>query len=411
MTIYLDNASTSWPKPPQVLEEMTRFLAEDAANPGRGAHRMALASEKMINDCRLKIARFFNAESPERIIFGLNASDALNTAIHGSVYAATAHLQNNSKPHIITTHIEHNSIRRPINTLEEAGWVDVTRIETEPDGRINPQTMADAVRKNTILIAFTHASNVLGDIQPIGEIVQAVRQKSSEVLVLSDASQTAGVVPIDAQKLGVDLLAAPGHKGMLGPTGTGVLYISPRAYDPDSSEPQRMTAFRSGGTGGDSTTATQPRDLPVYFEAGTPNTVGIAGLSAGVDYVMERGIEKIGQHEMQLIDRITDELAKLADSDSAPLTLHGTGHNNPHVGLISITVKGYSPGELATILDSSFKIAVRPGLHCAPGAHQAIGTFPDGTLRVSTGPFTKEEEVAAVCEAMRSIVSSRVTMQ
>lgn len=397
--IYLDNASTSWPKAPEVAATMSEYLNSAAANPGRGAHAMALASEKMIGDTRALIARFLNAESPERIIFGMNASDALNTAIHGVVNAA--HRQSAGKPpHVITTNLEHNSIRRPLNSLSEQGIIELTRIEAGPDGLLNPTDFAAAVRPNTVLVAFTHASNVLGTVQPLEQIVDAVRTRSKgAALTLADASQTVGVVPLDVQALGIDLLAAPGHKGLLGPTGTGILYVSPRAYDPSRHDGSaRIVNYKSGGTGIDSATPTQPTDLPVYLEVGTPNTVGIAGLAAGVKYIIEHGVENIWTHERELVHLLAAALMR-----DGRITLHGWSSSDTkarRVGLLSITVPGVDPGEASAWLDATYGMAVRPGLHCAPGAHQAVGTFPQGTIRISPGPFTTADEITLAATAL-----------
>ncbi|MBL1216554.1 MAG: aminotransferase class V-fold PLP-dependent enzyme [Planctomycetes bacterium] len=406
--IYLDNASTSWPKAPNVASTMADYLNTEAANPGRGAHAMALASEKMIGDARALIANLLNAEAPERIVFGLNASDALNTAIFGVVDAASR--DSDTRPHVVSTYLEHNSIRRPLNSLEQRGIIELTRVEADANGLLCPDAIASAVKPNTVLVAFTHASNVLGAVQPLPEIVKAVRQTPAgeSALVLTDSSQTVGAVPIDVQECGVDLLAAPGHKGLLGPTGTGLLYVSPRAYDPDRTDdgrPIRMVNFKSGGTGTDSATPTQPVELPVYFEAGTPNTVGIAGLAAGVRYVVEHGVEQIWDHEQRLVRQLAD----LLSSDSR-ITLHGcSSHNDsniPRVGLLSITVAGVDPGEASAWLDATYGVAVRPGLHCAPGAHESTGTFPAGTIRISPGPFTTEQEIEIAARAVREMADS-----
>lgn len=409
MTNYLDNASTSWPKPPCVIEAMQHYINNHAANPGRGAHKMALASEKIITDCRNKITQLINADALQRVIFTLNASDALNTAIHGVIKACEQNCTQ-TIPHVVTTTLEHNSIRRPLNILEQEKRITLTFIDPEPDGLLNPQTFVNAINDKTVLVAFTHASNVLGTIQPLSEIAYAVKMKNQKILTLVDASQTLGVIPVDVQKSQIDLLAAPGHKGLLGPTGTGFLYISPRAYDPGNTDSEQcMKTYRAGGTGGDSITPTQPTDLPVYFEAGTPNTVGIAGLSAGLDYIRDRSLTDIHQHENELVNRFINRFSEQSKNKNANVRLFGTDQKLDRVGLVSILIKGYEPTAISAILDSEYDIAIRPGLHCAPGAHKLIGTFPDGTVRISPGPFSTVAEIDAACDAIEQIVANSLS--
>ena len=282
--IYLDNAATSFPKPESVYAALDRFARHSLANPGRAGHKMALASERLLDDGRHRLNRFFNGRSPDRWIFTLNCTDALNMAFKGVL---------NEGDHVVTTDLEHNSVSRPLTAMAEAGRISLTRVPADASGTIDPAAVAAAFTPRTRLVAVTHASNVLGTVQPVAEIGKLVRGR--DALFLVDAAQTAGVVPIDVQASCIDLLAFPGHKSLLGPTGTGALYVGPRA---------QLRPWREGGTGGDSSTPTQPAEYPYFLEGGTPNVLGIAGLVAGLDFVEERGLEAIRRHELDLCDRL-----------------------------------------------------------------------------------------------------------
>src|SRR5215472_12528147 len=271
--IYLDNAATSFPKPEAVYQALDRFARQDLANPGRAGHKMALAAERALDDTRHLLNQFFHGEGPDRFIFTLNCTDGLNMGFKGVLTEGD---------HVITTDLEHNSVSRPLRAMELAGRITLTRIKADSGGTINPDDFRKAITPHTRLIALTHASNVLGTVQPIAEVGRIAREQ--DLLFLVDAAQTAGVVPIDVQSSSIDLLAFPGHKSLLGPTGTGALYAGPRA---------RLRAWREGGTGGDSSSETQPREFPYYLEGGTPNVLGIAGLAAGVLYVQEQGLEDV----------------------------------------------------------------------------------------------------------------------
>src|SRR5262245_27068001 len=263
--IYLDNAATSYPKPEEVYRAMDHFARHDLANPGRAGHKMALAAERALDDCRHRLNQFFHGETPERFIFTLNCTDALNMAFKGVLADGD---------HVITTDLEHNSVSRPLRAMELAGRIKLTRVPSDGLGTVDPDAIRQAITPKTRLIAQTHASNVLGTVQPIADIGRIAR--GHEVFFVVHAAQSAGVLPIDVQELHIDLLAFPGHKSLLGPTGTGVLYVGSRV---------KVGAWREGGTGGDSSSETQPRELPYYLEGGTPNVLGVAGLSAGLQYV------------------------------------------------------------------------------------------------------------------------------
>src|SRR5688572_16370093 len=282
--IYLDNAATSFPKPEAVYQALDAFARSSLANPGRAGHKMALAAERALDDGRHLLNQFFHGEAPERFIFTLNCTDALNMAFKGVLKEGD---------HVITTDLEHNSVSRPLRAMELAGKITLTRIKADGGGTVDPEAIRKAIGPKTRLIAQSHASNVLGTVQPITEIGRIARER--DLLFLVDAAQTAGVIPIDVQAMSIDLLALPGHKSLLGPTGTGALYAGPRA---------RLKPWREGGTGGDSASETQPTEFPYYLEGGTPNVLGVAGLTAGVQYVEERGLAAIHAHEVGLVERL-----------------------------------------------------------------------------------------------------------
>ena len=384
--IYLDNAATSFPKPPCVGEAMAKFLAEDAANPGRAGHRMAVAAERMIDQVRLALVRMFDAPDPARLIFTLNCTDALNVAIKGVMREGD---------HVVTTTLEHNSVSRPLRAMADAGVVRVTKVSPDGEGFVDPSAVKRAIEPDTRLVVMTHCSNVLGTIQPAAEVGAICRE--ADVLFLLDAAQTAGIVPISVGEMNVDLLAFPGHKSLLGPPGTGGLYVGERAYDGRAGT---LRAWREGGTGGDSANVVQPAELPHYLEAGTHNTVGVRGLGAAVGFLREQaeaGVDLLAA-ERAHVARVIDALA-----DDDRFTIHGSRDPDRHVGTLSVSVTGCDPAEVGGILDESFDIAVRPGLHCAPFCHREIGTFPDGTVRISPGPFTTDGDIEALLQALREI--------
>ncbi len=394
--IYLDNAATSFPKAPGVAEATARFITEAAANPGRAGHRMAVAAEQRLDDLRLKLTRLFNGKDHHRMVFALNGTDALNIAIKG-VLAPTLATQ---PPHVITTVLEHNSVSRPLQGLADAGVITLSRIDCDDQGLVDPQDIQAALTSRTALIVLTHASNVTGTIQDAAAVGRIAREAGA--LFLLDAAQTAGVVPIDIEAMCVDLLAFPGHKSLLGPTGTGGLYVGQRCPVPHLSPAQttRFRPWREGGTGGDSSTPTQPDLLPYYLEGGTPNTVGLAGLAAGVDYVLSKPLADVLQHEQALCARLIDAVR----SDER-FTVLGSLDPAARVGTVSLNLRDLSAPDVGSILDDSFDIAVRPGLHCSPYAHRRFGSYPDGAVRVSPGPFTTADDMDQLIDALMQIAS------
>jgi cysteine desulfurase/selenocysteine lyase len=381
--IYLDNAATSFPKPEPVYRALDAFARTKLANPGRSSHRMAKDAERTIDDTRLALDRFFNGEGYRRWVFTLNCTDALNMAIKGTLSPGD---------HAVTTDLEHNSVSRPLRALEKAGVITLTRVRSE-EGYVDPRSIRDALTPRTRLVAMTHASNVLGTVQPIGEIAKVVHE--SGALFLVDAAQSAGVVPIDLKATPIDLLAFPGHKALYGPTGTGALYVSPRVT---------LRAWREGGTGGDSKSEVQPEEMPYVLEGGTPNALGIAGLAAGLAWVAETGPDANRLHEVAMLQRVVDWVESQGHTDGWKVA--GRWDPETHVGALSLITPNldeFHPQTLADILDTSFEIAVRPGLHCAPYIHRRLGTFPDGTLRLSPGPFTSVGEIDTFLNALAEI--------
>jgi cysteine desulfurase / selenocysteine lyase len=380
--IYLDNAATSFPKPEPVYQALDQFARHSLANPGRAGHKMALAAEHALDDCRHRLNQFFRGHSPERFVFTLNCTDALNMAFKGVLRPGD---------HVITTDLEHNSVSRPLRAMELNGFISLTRVTADGGGTVSPDDIKNAITPKTKLVALTHASNVVGTVQPVGEIGRITREH--EILFLVDAAQTAGVIPVDVQGMYIDLLALPGHKCLFGPTGTGALYVSPRV--------KAISAWREGGTGGDSSTETQPKDFPYYLEGGTPNVLGVAGLAAGIQWVEREGLDKIHAHEVGLTERLWRGLEELG-------TFNVVGHRDmaKRVGTISFWTEVLPAPELGGILDQAFEIAVRPGLHCAPYVHKALGSFPDGLVRVSPGPFNSEADIDVLIRALKEITGT-----
>ena len=378
--IYLDNAATTWPKPESVYRALDDFARKHAANPGRSGHRMAVEAERVVQDARARVARLLNAESPERIALTLNASDALNIAIKGLL-----------KPgdHVVTTNLEHNSINRPIAGLVKAGQIAVTKVEGSPDGTIAPAAIERAVTSKTRMIAVTHCSNVLGVVNDAAAYGDIARRAGAALLL--DASQTAGVEPIDVQAQKLDLVAFPGHKGCFGPMGTGALYVRPGL------EPR---PFREGGTGFASESEVHPGDMPFRLEGGTPNAHGLAGLAAGLEFIEKGGIRKIRDHERSLALRFADAVRGVKG-----VTLWSARAPDRQLGPVSLSIEGADPAETGALLDREFGIACRPGLHCAPGAHRFLGTFPQGTIRFSFGYFNTASDADAAAGAVSQIAA------
>lgn len=377
--IYLDNAATTFPKPESVYAKMDDCMRNYCANPGRSGHKMAMESARVVEETRDIIAKLFNIKNPMDVVYTFNATDSLNLAIKGFL-----------KPgdHVITTTMEHNSVLRPIMELENIG-VEHTFVQADEEGRIDPKDVETAIKDNTKLIAIIHASNVTGtliDIETIGKIA-----KNHGITYLVDASQSAGIYDIDVDKLNIDMLAMPGHKGLLGPQGTGVLYVNNKI---------RLHSQREGGTGSKSEEIIQPDLYPDKYESGTHNTPGIVGLGAGVEFLLETGLDNIRKHEEELSQYMIDEILKIDG-----VKLYGPKSAKERAAVIAVNIKDLDSGEVTFRLDREFEIATRSGIHCAPLAHKSIGTLEQGAVRFSLGYFTTKEEVEEAIKAIKVIAS------
>ncbi len=379
--IYLDNAATSWPKPDSVYQTMDEFLKKNGGNPGRGSHSMAVAAKEIIEETRLLVARLINSPEKERVIFTLNGTDAINLGLKGLL---------RPKDHVITSCLEHNSVVRPLTKLEKQG-IKITRLSpSTATGVVSVQNIEKEITEDTKLVVITHASNVTGVIQPIEKYGSIARKHGLFFMV--DAAQTAGKYPIDVQAGSIDLLAFSGHKGLLGPPGTGVLYVGKRV---------NLDSLREGGTGSYSEMEEQPLELPYRYEGGTLNSTGISGLGAGLKYIFTEGLDKIRARELDLTRRLAEGLFHISG-----VSLYMTKDESRQVPVISFNIRRYEPGEVGTILDQAFDIKVRTGLHCAPVAHKTLGTYPLGTIRLSPGYFNTLEEIDLTLKALDKISST-----
>ncbi len=390
---YFDNAATSFPKPPAVAEAVFNCMTRNGA-PGRGVYAEAREAGRLIRVCRERINRLINGEHPDHVVFGLNTTDALNLAIKGVLEASRQ--GGLSRPHVVSTRMEHNSVLRPMNAERERAAVEWTRVPVDPvSGLVDPADVIAAIRPDrTELVIVNHASNVTGTIQPVAEIGHACRERG--VLFLVDGAQSLGHVPVDVRAMSIDLLAFPGHKGLLGPQGTGGLYIRPGVED-------RVATVREGGTGSVSEQETHPARLPDRYEAGSHNTAGIAGLSEGVSWLLDRGMDAVRRHE---IDLMTPMLAAYSAGEWPGLRLLGPEAVGRRVGVMSFVHDELEPIEIATLLETEHGILTRAGLHCAPLAHQTFGSAPPGgrgAVRLSLGPFLTNEDVACAIAALGAI--------
>ncbi|MGI6488313.1 MAG: aminotransferase class V-fold PLP-dependent enzyme [Syntrophomonadaceae bacterium] len=376
--IYLDNAATSFPKPPVVWEAMEDIIKNKGANPGRSGHRLSVEAGKIMWDTRELLAAFLNADDPEEIIFTSNATEALNLAIKGCLKHGD---------HCITTSMEHNSVARPIHELKPLG-IEFDIVQADGQGIVKPQDIRRAIQENTRLIAVTHGSNLTGSIQPVEEIGAICSEAG--VYYLVDAAQTAGILPLDIKKMGADMVALPGHKGLYGPTGTGVLYLRKGLI---------LNPLKVGGTGGQSETLHQPLNSPDRYESGTPNTVGIAGLQAGLKFVARVGVRNIEAKEKELLALM---LAGLRQYDE--VEIYGPEEIAYRLPVVAFNIKEADASEVGFILDRVYDIAVRTGLHCAPLAHRTMGTLEKGAIRASLSYFNERREVEFFIGAIGSII-------
>jgi cysteine desulfurase family protein len=385
--IYLDNAATSWPKPESVYAAVDRYQRAGGAAAGRGGYWEGNESDRLLADARRRLAACLNADDPRRIVFTFNGTDSLNLALHGLLRPGD---------HVISSVAEHNSVLRPLRYLEQHREVQVTLVSCDGQGFVDPDQIRAAIRPQTRLIALVHASNVTGAIQPAEEVGRLAAEYGLRFLL--DAAQSVGHLPLDVQQVGAHLVAAPGHKGLLGPLGVGFLYVAPGLE-------QELQPLRQGGTGTQSESDEQPASMPDRFEAGNHNLPGIAGLGAGLAYLAERGLDAVRRHDRQLLERLVQGLSELPG-----IQVHGPRDLDRRVGVVSITVAGADPQELGLLLDSGYRIQVRAGLHCAPRMHRALGTADrGGTLRFSLGPFNTLQHVDAALQALAEITSTTLT--
>jgi len=372
--IYLDNAATSWPKPEAVYRAVDIAMREHGANPGRGSHRMSVDAQRIVDETRQEICRLFSAPAPERVIFTLNCTDALCLALKGLIKAGDR---------VVTGPYEHNSVIRPLSSLRRGG-AQVAVVKPTRTFGIDLDHLRELCSDRLDYVVLSHVSNVTGCVSPVKEIAEITHERGG--LLILDAAQSAGHLDIDIQEMGVDVLAAPGHKGLYGPMGTGVLVLS---------APFPVKPLREGGTGFKSENPQQPEEYPWRLEAGTLNLPGIAGLAAGVRFVKSVGVNAIAEHEASLARVLADELRQI---DGVMVFCEPV----PRTGVVSFRLDGVEVALAGTLLDEAFGIAVRTGLHCAPAAHQAIGTFSEGSVRVSFGQFNTRRDVdallAAVCQ-------------
>ena len=363
--IYLDNAATSWPKPPEVIRAMAGTLEKIGANPGRSGHRLSLCAGRVVQSCREELAQMLHMEQPERVIFTGSCTEAINLAIGGLLHRGDE---------VIVSHAEHNAVMRPLTRWAKAGQITLRTMQPDETGVIHPETLRRMITPRTGLVIVCHASNVTGVIQPAAQLGALCRAHSVPFLV--DAAQTAGMEDVSPSALNADMVAMPGHKGLLGPHGVGVLALG------GSIEPEPLML---GGTGSMSESLEQPRMLPDRYESGTMNLPGIAGLLAGVRFVRQRQAE-ISQYEKALAMRLRGHLAQLAG-------VRVLGHPDaPRVGVTSFVPENADPGEIADGLDRS-GVAVRSGLHCAPSVHAWLGTLSSGAVRASVGLYNTEREI------------------
>lgn len=383
--LYADNAATSFPKPPEVFKAMRVYAETLGASAGRGAYREALATGEILDECRRRLADWIGAEEPARIVFTMNCSGALNLAVKGWL---------RSGDHVVTTTMEHNSVLRPLHALADTASVEADFVEADHrTGLVDPDDLFRAVRRNTRLIAVVHGSNVTGSLQPIAQIGREARRRDIPLLV--DAAQTAGHMPIDVRAMCVDFLAVPGHKGLMGPLGTGALYIRP-GFE------ARLRPLMEGGTGSVSERPVQPEFMPDKFEPGSHNAIGLADLSAALGWLASEGAEALRAHDLALSARFLDRVA-----DAPGLRVYGPDNPHDRVAVFSVGIEGMSSADLAASLEREFGILTRPGLHCAPFAHRTIRTDRfGGTTRLSFGAYNTLDDVDRCAGALAKLASA-----
>lgn len=375
--IYFDNAATSFPKPEEVTQAMVHFSREVGASPGRSAHRLAIEAGRTVFEAREGVARLFGVKDSSRVVFGLNATEGINQGLKGLLRPGD---------HVITSSTEHNSVMRPLRAMMKEG-LEVTILNCSLEGYLDPSDVKKAIRPNTRMVVLNHASNVIGTIQPLFEIGEVCRRK--DVLFFVDAAQSAGAVPIDMEREKIDLLAFTGHKSLFGPQGTGGLVLGQRVDE------KELVPVKRGGTGSRSEQEEHPDFLPDLCESGTPNAVGLAGLLAGLEFVMKVGVEKVRLHEKRLTRMLLQGLLEIRG-----VSVYGPKTAEKQLAIVSFNLRGVAPSEVGLRLDEDAGILCRVGLHCAPSAHRTLGTFPEGTVRFGLSYLNREKEVQEALQAV-----------
>lgn len=382
--IYLDNSATTFPKPDSVISAMTDFMKNTCANPGRSGHKMAQETNREILMARMDMAKLFNVANPMQLIFTKNASEALNIAILGYVKKGD---------HVITSCMEHNSVLRPLNYLKDIGDIELSIVSSDDEGFVHAKDIAVELKLNTTLVAVTHASNLTGSINDIKEIAKTIAtenlDRENKISLLVDAAQTAGLVDIDVNEMGIDMLAGAGHKSLYGPTGTGFLYVS---------ENIRLEPLYRGGTGSISESLIQPDFMPDMLETGTLNASGIVGLKAGINYIVEKDIQKLREKQQNMIAKLISEFSKIEE-----VKIFGSKDSKKRASAVSINIGDRDSQEITYLLSDKYDIATRGGKHCAPLAHKRMGTLEQGMVRISISSFTTDEEINSVINAVKEL--------
>jgi cysteine desulfurase family protein len=384
--IYLDNAATVYPKPPEILDASLDLFKRYGVNPGRSGYDLCMIGGDYVQRTRKKLTEFFGGTDPERLCFSYNASDALNILIQGMVKQGD---------HVVSTMVEHNSVIRPLNHLQRDGMIAVDYVAPDSDCRVDPEEIAKRIKPETALVVVNHGSNVVGAVQPVAEIGRICRERDVRFVV--DTAQTAGVIPIDVQAMNIDALAFTGHKSLLAPTGVGGVYVA---------EGVRVKHTRYGGTGVKSAYPFQLDEYPYRLEVGTPNVLGILGLHEAQDYIAGRGLDEIYRHEMELFSTLQESLQAIDG-----VTIHGTTRLTDRLPVLSITVEGWDPSDVGTLLDGDHNVACRTGLQCAPLIHDHMGTSPRGTVRLSVGPMNTADDIEAAIRGVEDIAAARRAKQ
>ncbi len=378
---YLDNSATTFPKPEEVYAFMDSFYRNHGVNPGRSGFDAAIETEEMVTETRRMLTNLFNGDDPDRLTFSYNASDSLNMLLQGMTEKGD---------HVVTTMLEHNSVLRPLHHLELDGTIEVTHVHFDSHGYVDPDDIKKAFKKNTKLVIINHSSNVIGTIQPLKEIGKICKEHG--VLFVVDSSQSAGAIPIDMKDMGIDALAFTGHKCLMGPTGIGGSYVM-------EGVPVKGTRF--GGTGVRSAVKTHLEAFPYRLECGTMNLVGVAGLHAGVKWVLDKGMANLHKQEIELWDRLRRSAQEIPGITT--YCAENTENQNP---VLCLNVNGFEAGDVGMMMDVDFDIACRTGLHCAPKVHELLGTVDiHGAVRLSIGPFNTDENIDKAIEALKDIAS------